>query len=74
MNGIFENAKFGTVFRTKDGGQAVYLRYIPFDNLHKLFVDGFEYPFHYYPDGTRKGGGKYARLHGSGLDIAQIAN
>lgn len=71
MTGLFENASFGTVFQTKDGGKAVYLCYIPFNNLHKLFVEGFEYPFLYHANGKRRGNGKYARLYGTGLDVVK---
>lgn len=71
MTGIFDNATFGTVFKTNDGDLAVYLCYIPYSGLHKLFVKGFEFPFLYHPDGKRRGGGKYAKMCGDGLDIKQ---
>jgi hypothetical protein len=69
MTGIFDNATFGSVFKTNDGDLAVYLCYIPYSDLHKLFVRGFEHPFLYHGDGKRRGGGKYAVKYGTGLDI-----
>ena len=71
MTGLFENATFGTLFRTRDGGRAVYLAYVPYNDKHKLFIQGFEYPFYYFPNGKRRGGGKYATKYGPDLDIVR---
>lgn len=70
MASVFENAQFGSLFKTRDGGNAVYLAYIPFSNLHKLFVQGCELPLLYHPDGRRRGGGgRYVNKYGADLDI-----
>ena len=71
MTGLFDNATFGSLCETRDGGKAVYLAHL-YDNTHKILVQGFEYPFRYNPDGTRRGGGKYASKHGVGLDITKV--
>jgi hypothetical protein len=70
MTSIFDNATFGTLFKTRDGYPAVYLAHIAFNDTHKLLVQGFEYPFIYTPDGKRKGGGgRYASRYGCDLDL-----
>lgn len=74
MTGVFDNASFGTLFKTNDGDLAVYLCYVPYNNYHKLFVKGFEFPFYYHGDGKRRGNGKFAKKYGSGLDIHQRLN
>lgn len=71
---IFENAKFGTLLQTKDGAQAVYIANLPYEGMHKILVQNFEYPFKYFPDGQRRGGGRYAQKYGDGLDIIKILN
>lgn len=73
MTGLFSEAKFGTVYQTRDGGKAVYLCYVPYSKMHKLFVEGFEYPFLYYDDGKRRGGGRYATKYGPDLDVVKVA-
>lgn len=72
MTGIFNNATFGTRLQTRDGGLAVYLAHILFNDTHKIFVQGFEHPIIYASDGTRKGGGRYVSKAGTGLDITKI--
>jgi hypothetical protein len=72
MTTIFNNAKFGTRLQTKDGGMAIYLAHILYNDTHKIFVQGYERPLIYLPDGTRKGGGRYANKTGMGLDIDKI--
>lgn len=74
MNNIFSEAQFGTVCETRDGGKAVYLCYVPYNKLHKLFVQGFEYPLFYHEDGRRRGGGKFAAKYGADLDIIKLLN
>lgn len=73
MNGIFDNATFGTRLLTMDGDMAVYLSHILYNDTHKIIVKGFERPLIYKSDGKRKGsGGRYVSKTGSGLDIDKI--
>lgn len=69
MTSIFEGASFGTMCETRDGGKAVYIGWNRMDNLHKIIVQGFEFPIMYFPDGRRKSGGRYVSKHGPALDI-----
>lgn len=74
MEGLFDNAEFGTMCQTRDGGKAVYLARL-YDDSHKVLVQGFEYAFLYKPDGTRRTtGGKYARKYGISLDIVKVGD
>lgn len=72
MSNLLDNATFGTNFETRDGGKAVYLAHIQYNNTHKIFVQGFNFPITYLPDGTRKAGGKHISKCGNGLDIVKI--
>lgn len=72
--GIFENATFGTLFETRDGGKAVYIAYVEYNHMHKLYVQGFEFTLLYNADGKRRGGGRYAQKYGSSLDIVKQAS
>ena len=70
MTQLFENATFGTMCTTRDGGKAVYIAHIRYNDTHKILVQGFEYPFIYNSDGAKRGNtGKYAKRYGSELDI-----
>ena len=73
MIGTFDNATFGTICETRDGGKAVYLKKL-YDGTHRILVEGFENSFSYHPDGKRKGGGKYASKCGPDLDIVKVGD
>lgn len=49
MNNIFENAKFGDCFKTRDGRKALYLA-STMDNLHFCIVDDFSLVIRNYLD------------------------
>ena len=72
MTNLFDNASFGTRCLTRDGGNAVYLAHIMYNDTHKIIVQGFEKPFIYNPDGRRRGTGKHMVERGMGLDIMKI--
>ena len=72
MNGLFKNAEFGTKCITRDGGKALYLAHILYNDTHKILVQGFEKPFMFNSDGRRRGGGIYASKCGRDLDIVKI--
>lgn len=74
MTNLFESATFGTLCETRDGGRAVYLSHVKYNDTHKLFVQGFEYPLIYFSDGRRRGGGKYPNRYGADLDVIKLLN
>lgn len=66
---IFDGASFGSMFQTKDGGKAVYLAHITYNDTHKLMLQGFEFPVIYDSEGVRRSSGRYLNPHGDNLDI-----
>lgn len=51
MENIFENAKFGYKFKTRDGRLAIYTRKAV-DGLHYLVPEGSSFTYGYNDDGT----------------------
>lgn len=72
MTGLFDNATFGTLFQTRDGGKAVYLAHIKYNDSHKLFVQGLEFPLMYNADGKRRPYGRYSKRLGPDIDIIKM--
>lgn len=72
MTNIFENATFGTRLQTREGGDALYIAHIKYNNTHKVYVQGLEYTQMYNADGTKRGGGRYAGKNGFNLDIVKV--
>lgn len=73
MTRLFDNASFGTMCTTREGGKAIYVAHIRCDDTHKILVQGFECPFKYRSDGTRIGRyGLYSKKYANELDIIKI--
>ncbi len=53
MKSIFENARFGDKFRTRDGRMALYHCYDERHNKHFLFFEGYSFQYGVCPDGKR---------------------
>lgn len=71
MEGLFNNATFGSLYETEDGRRAVYIKHILYNDTHKILVDGFEQPMSYLSSGNRRGGGRYATSYGPQLNICK---
>lgn len=52
MENIFENAKFGDNFRTRDGKIAIYHYYDIANDRHVLIHEGLLYEIKHRPDGV----------------------
>lgn len=56
-NNIFDGAKFGDKFKTRDGRMAIFFcihtDYRRYDLSHPYacIIDGFDFPLHFYPNG-----------------------